>query len=395
MSTVIPFKNICGKINKTLFFALFYILLIHSSFGSILSDNFQPPFASEILSSKNDFDRSSLNSIWRTAKTKERIIGFTAKNWENTESFLANHNSNFEFISNRSDRSVNDYSVAVPSAPTNLESFPGDRSITLKFTPGFNGGSEITGYEYSIDDNRTWIPTSISNNSFIIGDLHNGIAYTVSIRAINIIGSGEPSTELLVLPYKRIVPLNTTPEVAAGTGTLEDPYLIENLQNFIWIRTLMTNINWREDTRDTHFKQTADIDMTGFTPSTLLLGHFSSYDGGGFRIINPILDDAIFNFIIWATIKNVHIRGAKFLPKQYPNFRAALIGIDDRGFSKIENCSVTGHLTNIDKYDMQTQGSLVASGLTTRISDSFFIGTINGDFDPAGGLSGVVSETVL
>src|SRR5690348_8268196 len=43
-----------------------------------------------------------------------------------------------------------------PSAPSGLTAAPGDGTLTLTFDDPADGGSPITGYEYSTDDGGTW-----------------------------------------------------------------------------------------------------------------------------------------------------------------------------------------------------------------------------------------------
>jgi hypothetical protein len=61
-----------------------------------------------------------------------------------------------------------------------------------------NGGSPITGFQYSLGD-KSWI--NVSKNShgvFVISHLKSGRTYSVRLRAQNALGSGEPSNALNV-----------------------------------------------------------------------------------------------------------------------------------------------------------------------------------------------------
>lgn len=77
----------------------------------------------------------------------------------------------------------------IPDAPTILSSSAGNGQLTISFTPpAFNGGLEITKYQYSIDGTN-WADTDagIISPRTITG-LTNGTDYTVRLRAVNALG---------------------------------------------------------------------------------------------------------------------------------------------------------------------------------------------------------------
>ena len=90
-----------------------------------------------------------------------------------------------------------------PTSPTITELDPGDRKITVKFTPPSNtGGSEITKYQYKLNNedlgfvNKTQSPITISN-------LTNGKPYNVKIRAVRGDVYGEWSKGEIATPGKK------------------------------------------------------------------------------------------------------------------------------------------------------------------------------------------------
>ena len=102
----------------------------------------------------------------------------------------------------------------VPNAPTALSSIPGNGQLTVSFTPPvFNGGLNITNYEYSTDAGATWFLFSPADtvSPVTISGLTNGQPYTVYLRAVNILGSGEPSSPLTT---------GTTPFASSSAPTL-------------------------------------------------------------------------------------------------------------------------------------------------------------------------------
>ena len=90
--------------------------------------------------------------------------------------------------------------ATAPGAPGNLSATPGDGQVRLSWQTPADGGSPITGYQYS-SGGRSWtaIPNSApgqSNaNSYTVTGLRNGTAYTFRVRAVNGVGSGTPSNQ--------------------------------------------------------------------------------------------------------------------------------------------------------------------------------------------------------
>jgi titin len=84
----------------------------------------------------------------------------------------------------------------VVSAVTSLDS-------SLNFTvtaPARNGGSTITGYEWTINDGSTWNSVASLLGGVLVEGLTNGQEYTFKIRARNSVGVGAPSSVLSGTP---------------------------------------------------------------------------------------------------------------------------------------------------------------------------------------------------
>lgn len=91
-----------------------------------------------------------------------------------------------------------------PMAPTITSIDTGNHLLSINFTAGDNGGSEITNYAYSTDNGSTFQDCSPQNSvsPIVISSLTNGTTYNVVIKAINSNGyglvsntlSGKPST---------------------------------------------------------------------------------------------------------------------------------------------------------------------------------------------------------
>jgi hypothetical protein len=69
----------------------------------------------------------------------------------------------------------------------------------VSFITAYDGGSDITSYEYSLDGGANWATTTATSASptFTLTGLTNGHSYTPIVRAVSVAGSGEPSTSLL------------------------------------------------------------------------------------------------------------------------------------------------------------------------------------------------------
>jgi hypothetical protein len=89
------------------------------------------------------------------------------------------------------------------SAPSIRTVKAGNGQVTLGFwAPRKNGGSDITGYEYTVDDGVTWTavdPAGTGAKSLVIAELTNGTRYTIKVRAVNASGGGAASFILVLL----------------------------------------------------------------------------------------------------------------------------------------------------------------------------------------------------
>ena len=99
--------------------------------------------------------------------------------------------------------------AAVPGAPTGLGATVGDGQVTLSWSaPSSDGGSPITGYQYS-QDSGSWtpIPGSRPGQANAVGytltGLTNDRTYNFQIRAVNAQGVGQPSNSVSARPELR------------------------------------------------------------------------------------------------------------------------------------------------------------------------------------------------
>lgn len=90
--------------------------------------------------------------------------------------------------------------VYIPESPTIISITPGNQELVVYFTPGYNGGAEITGYQYSIDDGFTFTDATTIESPIVISGLTNGTSYQVVIRAVNSVGTGNDSNMVSATP---------------------------------------------------------------------------------------------------------------------------------------------------------------------------------------------------
>ena len=103
----------------------------------------------------------------------------------------------------------------IPGAPGTLAASPADASAVLTFAAADNGGSVITGYQYTTDDGATWKALTTTGTTTLRATitttsapgepgvaLVNGTEYTVAVRAENAAGFGPVSTNATVIPAR-------------------------------------------------------------------------------------------------------------------------------------------------------------------------------------------------
>jgi large repetitive protein len=102
--------------------------------------------------------------------------------------------------------------VAEPAKPTIIDIAAGDQSATINFTDGFNNGSAITSYQYSITNGESWVTldplevdtlldaSSVEYRAIYVSNLTNGDTYYVKIKATNTQGSSEETSTQSVTP---------------------------------------------------------------------------------------------------------------------------------------------------------------------------------------------------
>ena len=88
------------------------------------------------------------------------------------------------------------YPSAPVNAPTSLSNVPSTTSVAISFTaPTNDGGSAITNYEYSFNGSSwTALSPADATSPITVSGLTENTAYSIYLRAVNIIGSGPASS---------------------------------------------------------------------------------------------------------------------------------------------------------------------------------------------------------
>jgi len=86
--------------------------------------------------------------------------------------------------------------ATTPSGPSISAITPSAGALSIAFTAPNNGGSAITGYQYSLDGGANWITpkTAVKKSPLKVTGLANATTYHVQLRAVNAMGTGTASS---------------------------------------------------------------------------------------------------------------------------------------------------------------------------------------------------------
>ena len=91
--------------------------------------------------------------------------------------------------------------ATVPGAPANVTAVKGDKSVVVSWlAPGSNGGSPITGYAVTSSPGGVTVTVGGDATTTTVTGLTNGVAYTFTIVATNVIGEGAATRSGAVTP---------------------------------------------------------------------------------------------------------------------------------------------------------------------------------------------------
>lgn len=178
----------------------------------------------------------------------------------------------------------------------------------------------------------------------------------------------------------------------SGSGTAEDPYLIENAAD---LREMSDLVNADPEYGNSSFEMTADIDLEGaaFMPIGTNDHKFSgTFDGNGYAVSNLNVDvssepSGLFGFVERGTIRNVGVEsgtvkgtirvGGLVGRTMYAEIINCFSKADVSGSNDVGG--LIGMFNNSDLYNSYTWGKVEASGVTA----GGLLGGANRSIDPA------------
>ena len=112
-----------------------------------------------------------------------------------------------------------------PDAPTSVVATRGNTQLSVAFSaPVFNGGLDITTYQYALstDSYATWTTRSTGTTAspLVITGLTNGTAYQVKLRAVNALGAGAASDASTAVTPATIPGTPTSPAISSGSQSI-------------------------------------------------------------------------------------------------------------------------------------------------------------------------------
>jgi alpha-tubulin suppressor-like RCC1 family protein len=195
-------------------------------------------------------DMVTINSITPVLATQRATINFTLPTWDggleiNSIKYSINGGVSFTTASKISPLVINGLNQATyqliiravnyagdsgdaaetinmcnpPGTPTISSVTAGNRTISVVFTaPVSNGGSAITGYQYSLNGGA-YLPIASTSSPLSLPNINNGASYTVNIKAVNIAGAGTASNTSALVTLAATAPVAPTiNSVATSSG---------------------------------------------------------------------------------------------------------------------------------------------------------------------------------
>ena len=176
----------------------------------------------------------------------------------------------------------------LPYPPQITNSIAGNGEATINFIDGFNNGTTIIGYLYSIDD-LNYISSGSNSNPLRITELINGTTYNITLKSINKNGISSPSNSISVTP-NNVGPL--APILTGVSFKTTDSMILTftQQQNEFAITNYKYSLNGGEYITLSPVKTTSPITINGLSVGTnyniKLRAISSSGDGKESNILN-------------------------------------------------------------------------------------------------------------
>ncbi|HYO40911.1 MAG TPA: fibronectin type III domain-containing protein [Nocardioidaceae bacterium] len=187
--------------------------------------------------------------------------------------------------------------MGTPGAPRISAVTPGDSALQVSFTPpADDGGSQITGFEVSLDGSEDWQPVAVSGGDpFFVSltDLVNGTAYQIRVRAVNSVGAGPASDSMTGTPVSAAPNAPELEDVTAGSSSVTVSFRAPT-SNAGRVLGYQVSLDGGET-----FDPVADSALTGGDPYRLVLGDLEPQHqvdvvvrarwGGGFSEVSNLM----------------------------------------------------------------------------------------------------------
>jgi len=166
------------------------------------------------------------------------------KNPDGIAAYSANANDLYLYVADRSNLTIRKITISfsVPDAPTAVYAsvIPGNPQATVSFTaPADNGGSIVTGY--TVTSNPGNITASGSQSPITVTGLTNGVSYTFTVTATNVIGNSVSSGASGSVTPTSIVGVGAgQASSGGGGGTYAPPIILTTTTTATSATTTMT-----------------------------------------------------------------------------------------------------------------------------------------------------------
>ena len=109
--------------------------------------------------------------------------------------------------------------AVAPAAPTITNIAVGNGALTVAFDGSIDdGGEPVDHYEYSVDGS-TWVDVGGGASPFTISGLTNGTTYSVSMRAVSVVGTGAASAATSATPTRPVESTMSSTTTSSTTST--------------------------------------------------------------------------------------------------------------------------------------------------------------------------------
>ena len=134
---------------------------------------------------------AATQAVWVQQSTASQVDAGSASGWSFSARERTNSDGDWEARTNALTMELHGtIKATAPGAPTGLTGTDGHHAVKLEWTaPADDGGSPITGYEYTTDSAGTFVATGSTGTSLILDNLADGVR-PIRVRAVNAIGEG-------------------------------------------------------------------------------------------------------------------------------------------------------------------------------------------------------------